>query len=137
MERVRGQWVNRMALMALFGLVLQILTPFAQAVSYVNDDDGLTGRVVICTAYGVKTIDLSTGTEIPDDKDAPGGQAGSNVCIICLAYAALSSSARDDCNGEYLQPPAQIFAFSRLPEDSLPHLQPGNRAHSVRAPPAG
>ena len=105
--------------------------PLAQAIPYTNSGENLAGRLVICTAFGIKTIDVSTGAEIPDGEDVPDN---TNECIICLASAIGIIAQSNGCEIKHLQisslpvefplSPLAIFYPQHLPD-----------AHRARAPP--
>lgn len=120
--------ISLVGLAALFGLLFQALIPLVQTIP---NGESLAGRIVICSAYGLKTIDIATGAEVPDGEDAPGD---STECIICLANAIGINALSNACEVEYLQVSGQpvVLALSPLNVFHLWHL---TNAHGARAPP--
>lgn len=135
MSPLRKRRVNLVALVALLGLFFQALMPLAQAIPLGNYDDGLTGRIVICSAYGIKTIDLATGIEVPDDEESPGRQSGSGECVVCLSFAIGDNALSNACEAAHPQISGQSVAFRFFPQD-IPHFRYQNGIQGARAPPA-
>ena len=100
----RRRW---QALLALFAIYLQVLAPIILSPSTALATTGnFSSYGVICTAYGAKVINLSTGEEVPTHRDH------SEKCPLCLfshaQFIADSSSsgfkfALPSKNGERLQ----------------------------------
>lgn len=85
MKYLRTKGTRWAVTLALFGLFMQAFMPLAQAISF-QDDDGLSRRVLICTMYGTRLIDTSTGETIPDSGDSR------NTCPVCLAFSIGATS---------------------------------------------
>ena len=66
--------------LALFALVFQALVPFAQAIPMDRDGDSGFDSLVICTAWGVKVLQLTTGEEPPVQ------QTDEQKCPVCSVH---------------------------------------------------
>ena len=66
--------------LALFALIFQALIPFAQAIPVDRDGDSGFDSLVICTAWGVKVLQLTTG------KEAPVKQTSEQKCPVCSVH---------------------------------------------------
>ncbi len=118
--------------LALFGFLFQTLIPLAQTIPHTNSGKNLAGLLVICTAFGTKTIDIATGAEIPDDEDIP---EDSTESVICLAKTIVINTLITVRTAERLQSPVRFIKppLSSLNTFHSPHL---TDAHGARAPPA-
>ncbi len=85
MKYLRTKGTRWAVTLALFGLFMQAFMPLAQAITF-QDDDGLPRRVLICTLYGTKLIDTSTGKAVPDNGSSR------NTCPVCLAFSIGAAS---------------------------------------------
>ncbi len=113
--------------MALFALIFQALIPAAQAIPVGRNSDGGFDSLVICTAWGVKVLQLTTG------KKPPVKQTSADKCPVCsvnnlkLSLAGVDAPAPEpvfiDC-GKIL--PVPLY---RAPELEVLSLVP------IRAPP--
>lgn len=126
---------RRAALIALLGMFFQAIIPLAQAVPLDRNDDDLFDRLVICTYYGFKVINIATGAEIPQGDDESDGPVTGNPCLVCLAYAI----GKIALGGVWAVENAPPFTPSiRIP--SLNQLQPQHLANAggrgARAPPS-
>ena len=76
----RRRW---QALLALFAIYLQVLAPIALSSSTAQATTGdFPAYGVICTAYGAKVVNLSTGEEVPTPHDHI------EKCPLCLFFHA-------------------------------------------------
>ena len=66
--------------LALFALIFQALIPFAQAVPVDRDGDSGFDSLIICTAWGVKVLQLTTGEEPPVK------QTSEQECPVCSVH---------------------------------------------------
>ncbi len=66
--------------LALFALIFQALIPFAQAIPVDRDGEGGFDSLIICTAWGVKVLQLTTGEE------APVKQTSEQKCPVCSVH---------------------------------------------------
>ncbi len=66
--------------LALFALIFQALIPFAQAIPVDRDGEGGFDSLVICTAWGVKVLQLTTGEE------SPVKQTSEQKCPVCSVH---------------------------------------------------
>jgi hypothetical protein len=91
--------INRWgALFAFFALYLQFVVPIGYAVAASQPtDEGLFGKAIICSSYGVKYVDLATGEEVFGSTDDIGAK-----CPICISL---------DLGSATLQPPLNDFKF--------------------------
>ena len=89
MKYLRTKGTRWAVTLALFGLFMQAFMPLAQAIS-IKDDDGLPRRMLICTLYGTKLIDTSTGKAVPDSGNSR------NTCPVCLAFSIGATSLGGD-----------------------------------------
>ncbi len=113
--------------MALFAIILQALIPAAQAIPLNRNTDSGFDSLVICTAWGVKVLQVTTG------KKAPVEQTSADRCPVCsvnnlkLSLAGVDAPAPEpafiDC-GTVL--PVLLY---RAPELEVVSLVP------IRAPP--
>jgi len=71
---------------ALFGLLMQILLPLGQAIEFNGANEVGPDRLVICTLYWVKIVDLLSGKEVPDREIDP------EKCPVCFAYGIAATS---------------------------------------------
>ena len=135
MSPFNKQQVKLTALVALFGLLFQAFVPLVQALPLANSDDGLTGHIVICSAFGIKTIDAATGIEIPDSEEDPDGQNGTRECVVCLASTIGDSALSNACEAVYSQLSGKLVALGFSNKDTF-YFQLQYGAHGARAPPA-
>ena len=130
--------VNLTALIALFvavfGIFFQTLVPLAQTIPTYGEDGSLSGRIVICSGFGTKTIDLATGLEVPNDPENPGLPSGSVECLICLSAAIGGNAVNNTFATEPSQRSCQSVAYWVFPQD-VHHSELQSGAHGVRAPP--
>jgi hypothetical protein len=63
--------------LALFAMLLQALIPAAQALPLDRDGDSGFDALIICTAWGIKVLQLTTGEE------APVKQTSAVECPVC------------------------------------------------------
>jgi len=91
--------INRWgALFAFVALYLQFVVPIGYAVAASQPtDQGLFGKAIICSSYGVKYVDLATGEEVFGSTDDIGAK-----CPICISL---------DLGSATLQPPLTAFEF--------------------------
>ncbi len=118
--------------LALFGFLFQTFIPLAQTIPHTNNGTNLAGRLVICTAFGTKTIDIETGEEIPDDEDTPDDTTEYVICLaktIGINVVAIAGAPKQH------QTSLQSLAFPLSPRSTF-HLQHLTDAHGARAPPA-
>jgi len=67
--------------LALFALIFQALIPFAQAIPVDRDGDSGFDSLIICTAWGIKVLQLTTGEE------APVKQTTEQNCPVCSVHS--------------------------------------------------
>ncbi len=113
--------------LTLFGFLFQTLIPLAQTIPHTNNGE----RLVICTAFGTKTIDIATGAEIPDDENSPDD---TTEYVICLAKTISINMVAIAGATEQHQSSFQSLAFPLSPRNTF-HLQHLTDAHGARAPP--
>ncbi len=75
-ERIRDLALG----LALFALIFQALIPAAQAIPVDRDREGGFDSLVICTAWGVKVLQLTTGKESPVKQTKPAD------CPVCSVH---------------------------------------------------
>ena len=99
---MRGWTVNRrkwQALLALFAIYLQVLAPLTLTASTAQaTTDGFPTYGVICTAYGAKVINLSTGEEVPTHVDY------SKKCPLCLFFHAQAATVNNASEFKFALP---------------------------------
>ena len=113
--------------LALFALIFQALIPFAQAIPVDRDGEGGFDSLIICTAWGVKVLQLTTGEE------APVKQTSEQKCPVCSVHNLKLSLPGMDV-------PAPEPAFRERGERVVPldHAAPAVAVlvrASIRAPP--
>jgi hypothetical protein len=114
--------------LSLFAIVFQALVPLAQAIPVDRDSDSPFDSLVICTAWGLKVIKLTTGEEAPVDETTPDKCP---VCSVVSLNVALTSS------GAIVVPHEDYFRKKLLPRSfsEVPFLFIVHNA-AIRAPPA-
>lgn len=76
--------------MALFALIFQALIPAAQAIPVSRNSGGGFDSLVICTAWGVKVLQMTTGKEAPVKQTTP------EKCPVCSVHNMKLSLAGMD-----------------------------------------
>ena len=113
--------------MALFAIILQALIPAAQAIPLNRNNGGGFDSLIICTAWGVKVLEVTTGQKAPVTQTSP------EKCPVCSVHNLKISLAGVDAPA-----PIPIFIdcgkvrpalFYRVPELEVISLVP------IRAPP--
>ncbi|MCK5643175.1 MAG: hypothetical protein KAJ19_20365 [Gammaproteobacteria bacterium] len=127
--------ISLVALVALFGLLFQALIPLAQTIPHTNSGENLAGRLVICTAFGTKTIDVATGAEVPGDAPSPEAPVESGECLICLISAIADSALINTCETQYLQFAGLSVTFPLSPQ-GIAHIRREVDTNGARAPPS-
>ncbi len=100
--------------MALFALIFQALIPAAQAIPVSRSSGGGFDSLVICTAWGVKVLQLTTGEEAPVKQTAPEDCPVCSVHVLKLSLAGAGSPGPVPANvdGDVIKPAADY----RVPE---------------------
>ena len=127
-RRHRNRWGF---LFAFFAVYLQFVLPVGHAIaaSY-SSDDMLPGRTIVCTAYGLRHIDLETGKDV-----TPVAEQVLSNCPICLSIEKGSKALPVSDVSETLLlntvPVVHGNLVSKLPDHAL------NTGYLSRAPPSG
>jgi hypothetical protein len=129
MKYLRTEGTRWAVTLALFGLFMQIFIPLAQAISIGDDEDGFPTRMVICTLYGTKVIDIITGEEVSSETDN-----GSEACPVCSAFliGATSIAGVPELS---LPTPAYTSSFIAAPLEAILVAKSGSSRYTARAPP--
>ena len=130
MKYLRTEGTRWAVTLALFSLFMQIFMPLAQAVSIGEDEDGFPSRMVICTLYGVKVIDIVTGEEAPSDTDN-----SRKTCPVCLSYS-IGDTSLTGTPGFSIPAPEYTSASAVLPLEAVLLAQSTSNNYAARAPPA-
>ncbi len=110
MKLFRERFRNWALGLALFALIFQALIPFAQAIPLDRDGDSGFDSLIICTAWGIKVLQLTTG------KETPVKQTSEQNCPVCsvhnlkLSLPGMDVPAPGPINhqhGERILPPDQ------------------------------
>jgi len=113
--------------LALFALIFQALIPFAQAIPVDRDGDSGFDSLVICTAWGVKVLQLTTG------KEAPVKQTSEQNCPVCSVHNLKLSLPGMDVPAP--EPSSLVDGERVIPADyDAPEVAVLVRA-AIRAPP--
>lgn len=116
-------------MLALFALYLQILLPLGQAVAVSLDDSGLPTRLVICTSYGIRLVDIGSGEKAPDRS------GDGETCPVCLAYSIGTTSLDNSVEISIDAPRLRVASLLPSAEAGfISQFLPGDR--TARAPPA-
>ena len=128
MEYLRTERARWALTLALFGLFMQIFVPLAQAISIGDSEDGFPNRMVICTLYGVKVIDITTGKNVPDSDDSR------ETCPVCMTFSIGTNSLGGSVELPVPLPFGNYISNSVASETVLSsQLDDGN--YAARAPP--
>ncbi len=114
--------------LSLFAIVFQALVPLAQAVPFDRGEDSPFDSLVICTAWGLKVIKLTTGERPPIDETTP------DKCPVCSVVSLTVAVPVADVS----LPPYLFFGKEHLlPRSSFeaPYLVVIHKS-AIRAPPA-
>lgn len=128
LEYLRSKKSRWAVLVALAGLWLQILLPVGQAVASSLSEDGFPDRIFICSPYGPKLFDLTSGEIVPVN------ESGSGSCPICLAYA-IGFSALNNAEAAEFQAPSLVVQAQIDAAYSCLGGQDCQRPYLSRAPP--
>ncbi len=132
MRAFRGHIKNWTIALAVFAIVFQALVPLAQAIpldrDLGRDSDSPFDSLVICTAWGLKIIKLTTGEEPPIDETTPEKCPVCSVVSLTVAIPVADVSAAPHLflAREQLLPRANFTA---------PYLVVIHKS-AIRAPPA-
>ncbi len=113
--------------LALFAMLLQALIPAAQAVPLDRDGDSGFDALIICTAWGIQVLQLTTGEEPPVKQTSP------VECPVCSVNTLKLSLPGID-----VPAPQPAFRVSHPVRPALGYVPPEqvHFSHSViRAPP--
>ena len=127
-RRHRNRWGF---LFAFFAIYLQFLLPVGHAIAASNSSsDMLPGRTIVCTAYGLRHIDIETGKDV-----TPVAEQVLSNCPICLSIekggTALPASDVSEILLLNAVPVVHGSLVSELPDPAL------NTGYLSRAPPYG
>ncbi len=114
--------------LSLFAIVFQALVPLAQAVPLDRGEDSPFDSLVICTAWGLKTIELTTGEKPPIEETTPAECPVCTVVSLTVAVPGADISAVPYllCSKKHLLPRADF---------QPPYLVVIHKS-AIRAPPA-
>jgi hypothetical protein len=130
MKYLRTNGTRWAVTLALFGLFMQIFIPLAQAISIGEEEDGFPSRMVICTLYGIKVIDIITGEEAPSKTDS-----SRETCPVCLAFSIGDTSLTGV--PELSTPvPVHTSSFVVTALEAVLSTQSNFNRYAARAPPA-
>jgi len=83
--RHRNRWGF---LFAFFAIYLQFILPVGHAIAASNSsNDLLPGRTIVCTAFGLRYIDIQTGKDV-----TPVAERILSNCPVCLSLETGSSA---------------------------------------------
>ncbi len=113
-------------IVALYAMIFQALIPFAQGIPVERDNGGFDS-LVICTAWGVKVLQLTTGKESPVKPTAP------QNCPVCSVHSLKLSLPGVDIPAPE---PAFLVGLPLRPEVGYLPPEQAPLTHSlIRAPP--
>ncbi len=113
--------------MALFALIFQALIPAAQAIPLNRNTGGAFDSLIICTAWGAKVLQLTTGEKSPVKETTP------EKCPVCSVHAFKLS-----LGGENVPLPLPPFQGSDVIAPTLEHVAPNKGVIAlpiIRGPP--
>jgi len=75
---------------ALFAILLQALLPAAQALPWERSGEGVPDLLIVCSAWGTRTVTLETEKASVDPAEDAGLDMTS-TCPVCIAHSAVVS----------------------------------------------
>jgi len=129
MKYLRTDGTRWVVTLALFGLFMQIFIPLAQAISIGDDEDGFPSRMVICTLYGTKVIDVVTGQEFLDS------DSSRETCPVCVVFS-IGTKSLASTQEFSISVPVRTSLNAVTPLEAVLSTQSSSSDYAARAPPA-
>jgi len=127
MRAFRGQMREWLMGLALFALIFQALIPAAQAVPVQRDGPPGLDVLVICTGFGIKVLEQTTGEK------SPVKQTSQFECPVCSVHSLKLSFSTADI--PLPLPALHVVGFVQPALDHMPLRQASLPLLSIRAPP--
>ena len=120
--------------LAMFAILFQAFLPAAQAIPWERSGDGLPDVLIVCSAWGAKTVTIDMRQDGPAGTQRDdGADDTSTTCPICAVHFVKISLPGDDAI--VLHAPVRLASVSLLPNAATPLGADAVRKRIIRAPP--